>query len=397
MLEYLAMLADVLLPRCALSCSIEFQLQGEDLLDLYLIYDSAIFALEPSTVRVREVGIQRNERRAARRERERQLREVGTLTNENPALAHATADGPAPTTLVASSETPAEVTRAASPLGRLDSEGAHLSQQDSLDELPPPPLTPLGPNFTIPVPSTSEDTAAPVRSSAPPARPAPPVHSEASSDDPDTIPQPRRSTVSAGVGLGLEASLTDEPATSTSMTPAPVASSESQPFQDATATSTGLASTSGSTIPYTTFQQLEYLPPIPPSVLSSSYVIPPTYEAVLSASPMPAQEAFSRALSPNLGSSSRAISPAVNLLSNDAFTHAHTHSDSGMGQDPASTPLLNPVSLLANPAAKNNGPPGLFFVSKGKNSTGIVDGDGRSVIKKPVSWTSSETAPQVAE
>ena len=59
--------------------SIEFQLQGDDLLDLYLIYDSAIFALEPSTVRVREVGIQRHERRQARRERERILRQAGAL------------------------------------------------------------------------------------------------------------------------------------------------------------------------------------------------------------------------------------------------------------------------------------------------------------------------------
>ena len=347
-------------------------------------------------MRVREVGIQRNERRAARRERERQLREAGALSNENPALVHAAPDNPASIASAAPAEAPTDVDRAGTPLGPLDPEGAHLAQQDSLDELPPPPLTPLGPNVSIPVPSTSGDTAAPVRSSAHIVRPAPPVHNETSSDDPDAVSQPRRPAASAGVGLGLEATLTDEPAAVASPAPALATASESQPFRDDTTPSTALASTSGSTIPYTTFQQLEYLPPIPPSVLSSSYVIPPTYEAVLSASPMPTQEAF-RALSPNLSRSSRAGSPAVNLLSNDAFSHAHTHSDSGLGQDTANTPLLNPVSLLANPAAKNNGPPGLFFVSKGKNTTGIVDGDGRSVIKKPVSWVAPEAAAQVAE
>ena len=37
-----------------------------------MVYDESIFALEPSTVRVREVGVNRNERRAARRQRERE-------------------------------------------------------------------------------------------------------------------------------------------------------------------------------------------------------------------------------------------------------------------------------------------------------------------------------------
>ncbi|KPV78340.1 uncharacterized protein RHOBADRAFT_3156, partial [Rhodotorula graminis WP1] len=43
--------------------SIEFQLQGDDLVDIYLVYAESIFALEPSTVRVREVGVGRGERR----------------------------------------------------------------------------------------------------------------------------------------------------------------------------------------------------------------------------------------------------------------------------------------------------------------------------------------------
>ncbi|KAH8914927.1 hypothetical protein BT69DRAFT_1193416, partial [Atractiella rhizophila] len=43
--------------------TIEFQLQGDDLIDIYLLYEESIFALEPATIRVREVGVGRNERR----------------------------------------------------------------------------------------------------------------------------------------------------------------------------------------------------------------------------------------------------------------------------------------------------------------------------------------------
>lgn len=50
--------------------SIELQLQGDDLVDIYLIYADSIFALEPATVRVREVGIGRDERRSRQRQRD---------------------------------------------------------------------------------------------------------------------------------------------------------------------------------------------------------------------------------------------------------------------------------------------------------------------------------------
>jgi hypothetical protein len=48
-------------------------------MDTDLVYPESCFALEPSTVRVREVGIGRGERRT-RRERERQLNEIASTT-----------------------------------------------------------------------------------------------------------------------------------------------------------------------------------------------------------------------------------------------------------------------------------------------------------------------------
>ncbi|KAF8609246.1 hypothetical protein BDV93DRAFT_464358 [Ceratobasidium sp. AG-I] len=47
--------------------SLELQLQGDDLVEVFLVFAQNVFGLEPATVRVREVRIGRNERRAARR------------------------------------------------------------------------------------------------------------------------------------------------------------------------------------------------------------------------------------------------------------------------------------------------------------------------------------------
>lgn len=47
--------------------TIELQLQGDDLVEVFLVFPQNVFGLEPATVRVREVRIGRAERRAARR------------------------------------------------------------------------------------------------------------------------------------------------------------------------------------------------------------------------------------------------------------------------------------------------------------------------------------------
>jgi hypothetical protein len=311
------------------------------LLDLYLIYDSAIFALEPSTVRVREVGIQRNERRAARRERERLQREAAVLEVAGAA--------PLPPS---SSPQPGDVAPADNAIPMpLDEESAAMARQSSQDELPPPPLTPLGANMPVPVPTTSEDTSEPVRSSV---------------------------AISDTLDAATSAAMVTESSTEGENRPsrARAASDEADRAADAAATAAG-----GPVVPYTTFQQLEYLPPVPPSVLSSSYIIPPTYETVLSASPAPMQ-----------GEGTLCLFSPVSSMPSPLDSRGPLSTDSAAG-----TPLLSPVSLLSNPSAKNTGPPGLFFVSKGRTSTGIVDGDGRSVVKKPVSWLTPDYEPCVAE
>jgi hypothetical protein len=46
---------------------LELQVQGDDLVEIFLVFSQNVFGLEPATVRVREVRIGRAERRAARR------------------------------------------------------------------------------------------------------------------------------------------------------------------------------------------------------------------------------------------------------------------------------------------------------------------------------------------
>jgi hypothetical protein len=64
--------------------SLELQLQGDDLVEVYLVFSQNVFGLEPATVRVREVRIGRAERRAARR-RAREIRAGETPTNDSEA------------------------------------------------------------------------------------------------------------------------------------------------------------------------------------------------------------------------------------------------------------------------------------------------------------------------
>lgn len=64
--------------------SLELQLQGDDLVEVFLVFSQNVFGLEPATVRVREVRIGRAERRAARRrarDRENLLDEPPSATD----------------------------------------------------------------------------------------------------------------------------------------------------------------------------------------------------------------------------------------------------------------------------------------------------------------------------
>lgn len=55
----------------------------------------------------------------------------------------------------------------------------------------------------------------------------------------------------------------------------------------------------------------------------------------------------------------------------------------------SSMPLLQPISLLAQPA--HYGPPALFFSSRGGHSTTVVDARGRSVLKGRFVWSADNS------
>ncbi|KAI5122559.1 hypothetical protein M0805_004778 [Coniferiporia weirii] len=67
--------------------SLELQLQGDDLVEVFLVFAQNVFGLEPATVRVREVRVGRAERRAARRRaRETRVEELVSTEVNAPAL-----------------------------------------------------------------------------------------------------------------------------------------------------------------------------------------------------------------------------------------------------------------------------------------------------------------------
>jgi hypothetical protein len=66
--------------------SLELQLQGDDLVEVFLVFSQNVFGLEPATVRVREVRIGRAERRAARRRLRETQQAAETPDNENAAI-----------------------------------------------------------------------------------------------------------------------------------------------------------------------------------------------------------------------------------------------------------------------------------------------------------------------
>lgn len=115
-----------------------------------------------------------------------------------------------------------------------------------------------------------------------------------------------------------------------------------------------------SNAPYTTFQQLPFIPPVPSSILASAWTIPPLYTDVVGAD----ADAEADAAMPN-----PPFSIPTALHSKKAFT---------TGASRIEPPLLSPISLLGPAAHRSQGPPGLFFVTKGSNLSGIVTAEGKS-------------------
>ncbi|MBW0462002.1 hypothetical protein O181_001717 [Austropuccinia psidii MF-1] len=379
--------------------TIEFQMQGDDLVDIYLVYDDSVFALEPATVRVREVGIGRNERRAARRERERAVRDLASI-NMRPSV---TTTGE-----VAATINDVGAFLASTPGGnRPLAETVGLTQRSTT----PPISFPIDEGLTL---------SAPVQppTSRQPSRP----HSSLAGS---VGPGGNSTVVSAGNLAGLS-------------------------LNEGQSTSTPNNGKATNLFPYTTFQQLQFIPPLPPSVLASTFVIPPTYETVVLAGggpkpiEAPNQPVKRQEEMKGSGSNIRVqqfqaedMTIRVELAADQSSNPGDRESDCGIGgssnavhengnknltnlnsgrnslnengeQERVETesnrsvsllsagPLLSPVSLLTNPTSQQIGPPGLFLVTRGKKVTSIVDCDGRSVMKKPFVWSNDRHSKPTA-
>lgn len=195
--------------------SLELQLQGDDLVEVFLVFSQNVFGLEPATVRVREVRIGRAERRAARR-RARELRDGQTGEQE---------PDPAPT-------------------------------------IPTEEPTSVNVSIGVSVPSSSslaiaDNTPPATESSTPAPTSAPRTSSSATSI---INPTPGNGTI-----------------TSTVQADGPGATNPPPPPPSLPHTEELVALATAQMGPYTTFQQLSFAPNFPLASIADEYVIPPTY------------------------------------------------------------------------------------------------------------------------
>lgn len=137
-------------------------------------------------------------------------------------------------------------------------------------------------------------------------------------------------------------------------------------------------------LPYSTFQQLPFVPPVPSSVLASAWVIPPLYSDVVGGDAGPS--------GPH---------PSITVTTTgerDVFSFPDLNGEEDLSPPPSFShrvpsrdyPLLSPVSLLGGAAQRANGPPGLFFVNRGRNLSGsafFVFFFLRSRVLKLMAWT----------
>lgn len=199
-----------------------------------LVYPDSVFALEPTTVRVREVGLGRGERRI-RRERERRMREIASTSTMDPA------------------EQPVE---------------------------PPSPLS----NLLHPAdPARAEQIS----------RPTTPDPTSNANSDPEAIglgiiPEALRSRSSSPVPPAPADSLDQTQSSSSIEEVEVVVDSSSTRSSGPTAPSPPLEQQtppipprSKSSLPFSTFQQLPFIPPLPSSLLSAAWIIPRKFEVYL--------------------------------------------------------------------------------------------------------------------
>jgi hypothetical protein len=225
--------------------SLELQLQGDDLVELFLVFGQNVFGLEPATVRVREVRIGRAERRAARRRANNRDGSAGG-NGQGTQMGESTSLSPVDettviTTVVSVGDDAVEGRgfegRPLSPIARharrrsIQVQGQIISSSYSG---PSSPISPDGEEHS----AASHNPIMTISSRANPAQPAAPVPTETENE-------------------------------------AEIAARNAQAAEELAALA---AAQSG---PYSTFQQLSFAPSFPLAIIADDYIIPPTYPSFL--------------------------------------------------------------------------------------------------------------------
>ncbi|TFK30584.1 hypothetical protein FA15DRAFT_662577 [Coprinopsis marcescibilis] len=349
--------------------SLELQLQGDDLVEVFLVFPQNVFGLEPATVRVREVRIGRAERRAARR-RARGPRPGETASagqdvdapeedsNVNVTVGVSISVG---TTVVATGQGPSEPGH--SPLVAREHPEAHMER----------PGTPVDNNPPTTSTASQEDNLAVV-----PAQLGPyttfqqlnfaPKFPLASIADEYIIPPTYASFLQYRKEHESDTEQ-DDPEDNNSEPPPAEFSPPGLPVP---------APTTPTQWYYRDPKEVVH-GPWKSSLMQAWYkqgLLPPDL-------PVRREEDNDFTLLKELRLQS--VDPT------QPFRHPATPlppPPPPVPPPPAEKPFLSPISLLAQP--RHFGPPALFFSSRGGHSTTIVDSRGRSVLKGRFVWTNED-------
>ncbi|KAI0704926.1 hypothetical protein BC835DRAFT_1315795 [Cytidiella melzeri] len=343
--------------------SLELQLQGDDLVEVFLVFSQNVFGLEPATVRVREVRIGRAERRAARR----RLREAQQSTDPGD-----------PEALAADDDTAVNVTIGVA--------------------VAPPTLTP-----------NEEYQPSPLNSPLPGTMHPADIPANPSADIASTVTNPANKEELLSLAAAHNSPYT---------TFQQLAFSPNFPLA-AIADEYIIPPTYPSFLQYRTshepeesgkaidLSQIQFSPPglpVPPVIPPSQWyyrdpkgvVHGPWPESLMQQwykdallppdLPVRSQEETQYTLLKDLRLQS--VDPTHPFRSsppppNPSSSQAHL-----MPSVDPSKPLLSPISVLCQP--RHFGPPALFFSSRGGHSTTIVDARGRSVLKSRFMWSTDE-------
>lgn len=347
--------------------SLELQLQGDDLVEVFLVFSQNVFGLEPATVRVREVRLGRAERRAARRRaRELQIDDPLGLEMDAPPMMDVTTNVDVsvglslPSSVSITTEISAGVASGPSPsasqpnVSQRPASGAALKVED----------IPSGPYTTFQQLSFS------------PSFPLAAIVDECII--PPTYPEflHYRSVYEPEINGNADVDLSQVQFSPPGLPVPPVSPPSRWFYRDPKGVVHGPLSICHSWIERVAHK---YTGPWLSSRMHAWYretLLPPDL-------PVRREEDTEFVLLKDLRQ--HCVDPS------QPFGPASTRPVLGeplLTSSCPGKPLLPPISLLSQP--RLFGPPALFFSSRGGHSTTIVDGRGRSVLKDRFLWTPDE-------